>query len=85
AYRALKTGGTLPAAMNAANEEAVQAFIDERILFSDIPVVIQSVMDGHHTADVKDLTTVLNADRDARTSARAAISELSREVRVNVA
>jgi 1-deoxy-D-xylulose-5-phosphate reductoisomerase len=85
AYRALKTGGTLPAAMNAANEEAVQAFIDERILFSDIPVVIQSVMDGHHTADVRDLTAVLNADRDARASARAAISELSREARVNVA
>jgi 1-deoxy-D-xylulose-5-phosphate reductoisomerase len=85
AYRALKTGGTLPAAMNAANEEAVQAFIDERILFSDIAVVIQSVMDGHRTADVKDLTGVLNADRDARASARAAISELSREARVNVA
>ncbi|HSQ23377.1 MAG TPA: 1-deoxy-D-xylulose-5-phosphate reductoisomerase [Pyrinomonadaceae bacterium] len=85
AYRALKTGGTLPAAMNAANEEAVQAFIDERILFSDIPAVIQSVMDGHHASDAKDLTAVLNADRDARTSARAAISDLSREPRLNVA
>lgn len=85
AYRALKTGGTLPAAMNAANEEAVQAFIDERILFSDIPAVIRLVMDGHHTSDVKDLTAVLDADRDARASARAAISELSREARVNVA
>lgn len=85
AYRALKTGGTLPAAMNAANEEAVQAFIDEQILFSDIPAIIQSVMDGHHTTDLKDLTDVLNADRDARASARAAISELSREARVNVA
>ena len=85
AYRALKTGGTLPAAMNAANEEAVQAFIDERILFSDIAVVIQSVMDDHRTVDVKDLSGVLNADRDARISARAAISELSREARVNVA
>src|SRR4029434_5179602 len=81
AYRALNTGGTLPAAMNAANEEAVQAFIDERILFSDIPAVIQAVMDGHHTSDVKDLNVVLRADRDARASARAAISELSREAR----
>jgi 1-deoxy-D-xylulose-5-phosphate reductoisomerase len=85
AYRALTPGGTLPAAMNAANEEAVQAFIDERILFSDVPVVIRSVMDDHHTADVKDLTAVLDADRGARASARAAISELSREARVNVA
>jgi 1-deoxy-D-xylulose-5-phosphate reductoisomerase len=85
AYRALKTGGTLPAAMNAANEEAVQAFIDERILFSHIPAVIQSVMDGHRTSDVKDLTVVLNADREARASARAAISELNIEARLNVA
>lgn len=85
AYRALKTGGTLPAAMNAANEEAVQAFIDERILFSDIPAVIQSVMDGHHPSEVKDLAAVLTADQDARKAARAAISELNREVRLNVA
>src|SRR5438876_11816333 len=40
AYRALQTGGTLPAAMNAANEEAVHAFIDERISLSDIPLII---------------------------------------------
>ena len=43
AYRALKTGGTLPAAMNAANEEAVHAFIDERIALTDIPRVIEDV------------------------------------------
>src|SRR4029077_15472941 len=61
AYRALKTGGTLPAAMNAANEEAVQAFIDERISFADIPDVIKSVMDEHRTSDVKDLETVVAA------------------------
>lgn len=85
AYRALETGGTLPAAMNAANEEAVQAFIDERILFSDIPAVIQFVMEGHHVSDAKDLTAVLDADRDARTVARAAISELNQAARVNVA
>lgn len=85
AYRALKTGGTLPAAMNAANEEAVQAFIEERILFSDIAKIIELVMDGHRTSDVKDLAAVLNADQLARTSAKAAISELTREARVNVA
>jgi 1-deoxy-D-xylulose-5-phosphate reductoisomerase len=85
AYRALKTGGTLPAAMNAANEVAVQAFIQEQILFSDIPVAIQSVMDAHRTADLTDLNTVLNTDRDARASARAVIAELSREARVTVA
>jgi len=85
AYRALKTGGTLPAAMNAANEEAVQAFIEERILFSDIAKIIESVMDGHRSSDVRDLAAVLNADQQARTSAKAAISELMGESRVNVA
>jgi len=79
AYRALRAGGTLPAAMNAANEESVQAFIDQRILFSDIPRVIQMVMDSHRASEVKDLTTVLSADRDARGVARAAIAQVSRE------
>src|SRR6266567_3929283 len=49
AYRALREGGTLPAAMNAANEEAVQAFIEERISLTDIPRVIEAVMDVHST------------------------------------
>src|SRR5439155_2891821 len=42
AYRALKAGGTLPAAMNAANEEAVQAFLDEQISLAHIPMVIET-------------------------------------------
>ncbi len=85
AYQALRTGGTLPAAMNAANEEAVQAFIDERILFSDIPRVIQSVMKTHRVTDVTDLETVLTADREARVSARVVIADMAAEARVNVA
>lgn len=85
AYRALRTGGTLPAAMNAANEEAVQAFIDERILFSDIPRVIGWVMDKHRTSEIRDLDTVLAADRDARALAGAVIAQFARDARVNVA
>jgi 1-deoxy-D-xylulose-5-phosphate reductoisomerase len=82
AYRALNAGGTLPAAMNAANEEAVQAFIDERIMFSDIARVIEQVMEQHRATDVNDLNAVLLADRDARIAAKAAISELSSPARV---
>src|SRR5207249_5804202 len=77
AYRALRTGGTLPAAMNAANEEAVQAFIEERISFADIPEIIKSVMDEHRTSDVKDLEAVVGADRSARAAAQLAIAQLS--------
>jgi 1-deoxy-D-xylulose-5-phosphate reductoisomerase len=74
AYRALRLGGTLPATMNAANEEAVRAFIDERISLSDIPRVIEAVMDQHQSSAVSDLTTIIDADRDARVAARAVIN-----------
>jgi len=66
AYRALRTGGTLPAAMNAANEEAVQAFIDERICLTDIPRVIEAVMDSHDTQPATELAAILEADQSAR-------------------
>jgi len=74
AYRALKTGGTLPAAMNAANEEAVSAFIDGRINFSHIPQVIAEVMDDHQPGSVTDLDVVLDTDRAARKAALDAIA-----------
>jgi 1-deoxy-D-xylulose-5-phosphate reductoisomerase len=73
AYRALCSGGTLPAAMNAANEEAVQAFIEERICLTDIPRIIESVMDSHHAEPATSLQSVLDADAEARELARAAI------------
>ncbi|HBB98531.1 MAG TPA: 1-deoxy-D-xylulose-5-phosphate reductoisomerase [Blastocatellia bacterium] len=85
AYRALETGGTLPAAMNAANEEAVHAFIDEQIALSDIPRVIEEVMDRHETAPVADLESVLQADRNSRVMAQSAIGNLAANARVGVA
>jgi 1-deoxy-D-xylulose-5-phosphate reductoisomerase len=78
AYRALRTGGTLPAAMNAANEEAVQAFIDERISLTDIPLVIEAVMDGHNTQPATELAAILEADRQARLAAASEIQKLAR-------
>ena len=78
AYRALRAGGTLPAAMNAANEEAVQAFIDERINLTDIAMVIEAVMDGHQTQPATDLAAILAADGQARLSAATEIQKLAR-------
>jgi len=78
AYRALRAGGTLPAAMNAANEEAVQAFIEERISLTDIPVVIEAVMDCHHTQPATELAAILEADESARLSAANEIQKLAR-------
>ena len=82
AYRALATGGTLPAAMNAANEEAVAAFIDERICLTEIPLVIQAVMDGHAPKPVDSIETVLEVDRWARASAVEEIEKLSEKTSV---
>ena len=78
AYRALREGGTLPAAMNAANEEAVAAFLNERIRLTEISQIIETVMDGYVNQPAKDIQTILNADHNAREVARATIEELSR-------
>ncbi|MDQ2938419.1 MAG: 1-deoxy-D-xylulose-5-phosphate reductoisomerase, partial [Acidobacteriota bacterium] len=82
AYRALREGGTLPAAMNAANEEAVQAFIEERIRLTDIPLVIESVMDSHDTQPATELAAILLADESARLSATTEIEKLSKSSRL---
>jgi 1-deoxy-D-xylulose-5-phosphate reductoisomerase len=82
AYRALRAGGTLPAALNAANEEAVRAFLDEEIALTDIPRVIEQVMNRHTTRPVSDLEVVLETDREARLSASAAIEQITQETNV---
>jgi 1-deoxy-D-xylulose-5-phosphate reductoisomerase len=68
-------GGTLPAVMNAANEMAVQAFLDEKIGFSDIPAVIHETMDHHTTRSSPDLDVILQSDSQARDNATAAIKK----------
>jgi 1-deoxy-D-xylulose-5-phosphate reductoisomerase len=78
AYRALREGGTLPAAMNAANEEAVRAFIEEQICLTDIPLVIEAVMNAHNNRPATELDTVLDADRTARQSAANEIQKLTK-------
>ncbi len=78
AYRALRAGGTLPAAMNAANEEAVQAFIEERISLTDIALVIEAVMDHHQTQPATELAAILEADEQARLSAAHEIQRLAK-------
>lgn len=78
AYRALREGGTLPTVLNAANEEAVRAFIEERICLTDIPRVIELAMDQHTTQPALDLETVISTDREARLTANAEIEKLAK-------
>ena len=82
AYRALREGGTMAAAMNAANEEAVRAFLDERIPLTDIARVIEEVMDGHETKAVENLDVVLETDRAARLAAAAALERIAPEAKI---
>jgi len=70
AYRALRAGGTMPSVLNATNEIAVRAFLDGKIRLSEIPVVIESVMNQHEVKDANSLNVVLNADRTAREQAK---------------
>jgi 1-deoxy-D-xylulose-5-phosphate reductoisomerase len=74
AYRALEQGGTAPAALNAANEEAVAAFLDGRAPFPAIPESIQEVLDTEPGAAAAALEDVLEADRRARERARRALA-----------
>ncbi len=69
AYKALKQGGTMPATLNAANEIAVQAFLDNKIRLSDIARINEAVMNEHESGEVKNLETVLKADENARKKA----------------
>jgi 1-deoxy-D-xylulose-5-phosphate reductoisomerase len=73
AYRALQGGGTLPAVLNAANEEAVAAFLDGRIPFTAIPESIAEVMEAHPPSAISALEDVLAADAWARARAREAL------------
>ncbi|KAF0205600.1 MAG: 1-deoxy-D-xylulose-5-phosphate [Gallionellaceae bacterium] len=70
AYRALRAGGTAPALMNAANEVAVEAFLDKRIAFLDIPRLIADVLDKLPYVAVNVLDDVLLADAQARSAAQ---------------
>ena len=66
ARAAAEAGGTAPAALNAANEVAVAAFLEGRLDFLGIPALIDRVMSSHRAAPARGLADVLEADRWAR-------------------
>ena len=70
AYQAAQAGGTLPAVMNAANEEAVRGFLDGGIGFVKIPKIIEKIMARHKSVSNPDLGQILEADKWARQEAQ---------------
>jgi len=75
AYRAGRTGGTLPVVMNGANEKAVEAFLDRRIYFGDIVPLVEEVMAAHTVLPEPDLNDILQADCWARERTEILIAE----------
>jgi 1-deoxy-D-xylulose-5-phosphate reductoisomerase len=78
AYQALRSAGTAPAVLNAANEVAVAAFLDKQISFLSIPRVIEAVLDELPVNLVSCLEDVLGADAEARQAAQQKIQGLTR-------
>ena len=74
AYTAGRTGGSMPAVLNAANEQAVALFLEEKIEFLDIPRCIEWVCDRHHSDHTSNpsLDDIMAADRWARQEVLAA-------------
>jgi len=71
AYKAIETGGTMPAVLNAANEIAVSAFLNEKIKIAEIPAIIQTTMKNHSVKINPAIADILDADYWARQEALA--------------
>ncbi|MEE8109523.1 MAG: 1-deoxy-D-xylulose-5-phosphate reductoisomerase, partial [bacterium] len=74
ARQALNAGATLPAVMNAANEVAVESFLQEAISFIQIPELIERTMEAHRPEKNMELEAIQQADRWAREEARALVA-----------
>lgn len=75
AKEALRVGESLPVALNAANEVAVGAFLDEKILFPGIPAVVAKVMEAHRARPADSIEAIYDIDREARREARRFIPQ----------
>lgn len=73
-YEAARAGGTMPAVLNAANEVAVAAFLEERLSYRGIPRVVAATMEAHTPAPLASLAQVLEVNRWARECAQDLIA-----------
>ena len=74
AFDALRIGGTMPAALNAANEVSVEAFLDGKIRVDQIAEINRKVMDLHTVEQVSGLDVVLGVDKWARETAALSLA-----------
>ncbi len=76
AFQAGRTGGTMPAVLNAANEVAVESFLNGKIKFTSIHTVVARVLERHTTIPKPDLEEILMADGNSRREAAGVIASL---------
>ncbi|MFC1512970.1 hypothetical protein ACFL5J_00795 [Thermodesulfobacteriota bacterium] len=81
AYQACQRGGTQAAVLNAANEIAVAAFLEERIRFPEIALVVAETISRQPVQPVLNVTTVLDADLAARMQAESVVDALMLKAR----
>jgi 1-deoxy-D-xylulose-5-phosphate reductoisomerase len=74
-YEAGRMGGTATAVLNAADEVAVEAFLNHEISFTDIPEMVESALERHNSVIPRDITDVEAADAEARTRVRELIRD----------
>lgn len=76
AFQAMRTGENAPVVLNASNEVAVQSFLDERMGFDHIPVLVDRVMQSVETCAIRAIDDVLDQDKLARTRANEIMKEM---------
>jgi 1-deoxy-D-xylulose-5-phosphate reductoisomerase len=78
AYEALRIGGSGPTTLNAANEIAVASFLDGSVRFDQIAQIVEAVLENLPAQRLSDLRAVMDADEEARMSARSVVHSLAR-------
>ncbi|MBU3638778.1 MULTISPECIES: 1-deoxy-D-xylulose-5-phosphate reductoisomerase [unclassified Polynucleobacter] len=76
AFAAAKAGGTAPAVLNAANEIAVAAFLDEGLPYLQIPHVVESVLNSISSVNADSLELILDVDARARQAAQVVVKDI---------
>jgi 1-deoxy-D-xylulose-5-phosphate reductoisomerase len=76
-YQALATGGFAPTILNAANEVAVDSFLNQRIRFTQIAELVERVLNQTQVSGAMSLESILEADKVAREHAQTMIKGLS--------
>ncbi|MBN2059965.1 MAG: 1-deoxy-D-xylulose-5-phosphate reductoisomerase [Deltaproteobacteria bacterium] len=78
ALKAAEIGKSMPTVLNAANEIAVESFLQGKIKFLEVPVLIEKIMEKHEIFPIKTINEVIKADRWARKNAEKEILKMSK-------